>query len=181
MHGRGIFNSSRIWTVFSSMMRAPPSHASAMFCTSCPCGPAAGPSGVDARCPWNSTERSRSGKPRKNLLFGKSKILPSLRYSWNARRNSSGSGSGTSSAIGLLQCSHIGQREGRVELGRLHQVADRYALHHRVRHVFFARPEPNGGHAHQAHGTHAVGAERPLVHHRLRSEEHTSELQSPMY
>lgn len=37
---------SRIWTVFSSMKRPPVSQEVTIFCASCVCGPAAGPTGV---------------------------------------------------------------------------------------------------------------------------------------
>src|SRR5579885_3024926 len=51
MQGRLITSSSRIWTVFSSIIREPPSQASATFCASWSCGPAAGPKGVPAGKP----------------------------------------------------------------------------------------------------------------------------------
>src|ERR1039458_3877514 len=149
--------------------------------------PAAGPRGVAARWPWNSTDRSSPGMPRKNLFAGRSKILPSREYSRKARRNNSGNGIGTSSAIGGLRRGGVNQRERRVPLRRFHQVANRHPLHHRVRHFFFSRTEADGRNAHQSHRGHAVGAESPLVDDRFfvpeaaeggRSEEHTSELQS---
>ena len=54
MQGRGISSSSRIWTVFSSMNRAPVSQAEMMFWVSWVWGPAAGPTGVPNRSPRNS-------------------------------------------------------------------------------------------------------------------------------
>src|SRR5581483_4456886 len=121
------------------MMRDPPSQDRTIFCASCPCGPAAGPSGVAARSPWKDTERSSPGISRKNLLFGKSKILPSRSYSRTARRHNRGKGIGFSSATSSSCCKD--QRKCCVELRGCDQVCDRHALAHTVRHLFFTRPE----------------------------------------
>src|ERR1017187_8648313 len=97
--------------------------------------------------------------PRKNLFPGRSKILPSREYSRKARRNNSGSGIGTSSAIAVLRRGGVNQGEGRVPLGGIHQMLNWDALDDGVRDFLFAGTEADGGHAHQAHGGHAVSGE----------------------
>src|ERR1035438_8929923 len=166
MQGRGIFSSSRTCTVFSSMIRDPPSHARTMFCASCPCGPAAGPSGVEARWPCTLTDRSRPGSPRKKLLAGRSKIFPSRSNSRKARCTRRANGMGLSSAILFFDSGDVSQRESRVELRRLNQMLNRNALDHAVRDIFLAWAEADRRHAHCPHRSDAVGAEDPLVHHR---------------
>ena len=75
---------SRTCTVFSSITRAPASHARTMFCASCVCGPAEGPSGAAARRPWIST--GVFGKT--NARSGRSKMLLFRSSSSNARATS---------------------------------------------------------------------------------------------
>src|SRR5258708_28965418 len=96
--GRGMVKRSLIWTVLSSRMRLPASQERTMFWAICPWGPAAGPTGLAARCPWRRTEVSRSGEPCQNFRAGRSKTLPSPSTSWNRRRKRAANGAGISSA-----------------------------------------------------------------------------------
>ena len=47
IHGFSIFKTSSFCTVFSSINRAPQRQETMIFCTSCVCGPAAGPTGTE--------------------------------------------------------------------------------------------------------------------------------------
>src|SRR3989304_3846301 len=64
MQGRGISNSSRICTVFSSKVLAPPSQPRTMFCAIWVCGPAAGPIGGGAGRRPPLTNKTEAGATR---------------------------------------------------------------------------------------------------------------------
>src|SRR5262245_6374345 len=100
MQGRGMVSRSFTWTVFSSRIRLPASHDRTTFWAIWSWGPAAGPTGLAARRPWNSTEVSRAGSPCQNLRRGRSKTFPSRSYSRSIRRRRTGNGAGQSSATG---------------------------------------------------------------------------------
>src|SRR5262245_61131010 len=102
MHGRGMVRRSLIWTVFSSRMRDPASQERTMFCAIWSCGPAAGPTGFDARRPWNVTDVSRSAEPFQNFRAGRSKIFSSRSSSRSMRRRRFGKGAGIRSTRRLL-------------------------------------------------------------------------------
>jgi hypothetical protein len=57
-----------------------------MFCAIWSWGPAAGPTGLEARCPWKRTEVSRSAAPCQNFRAGRSKIFCSRSCSRSIRR-----------------------------------------------------------------------------------------------
>src|SRR3984885_6201436 len=87
-------------------------------------------------------------------------------YSRKARRNSSGKGIGTSSAMALVHSLHIREREGGIEPRGLDEGADRHPLDPAVRHVFLTRAEANRGYSHDSHRADSIGAEDPLIHDR---------------
>ena len=68
-----------------------------MFWASWVCGPAAGPSGLDARWPWIETDRSRAGSPRKKWRAGRSKAARLSASSRKRRVTRTPKGTGTRS------------------------------------------------------------------------------------
>ena len=55
IQGLGIVNLSFNWIVLSSIILPPPNQDRTIFCAICVCGPAAGPSGVEAFLPLKMT------------------------------------------------------------------------------------------------------------------------------
>ncbi len=78
MQGRLTSISSRIWTVFSSMNRAPQSQLDTIFCASWVCGPAATPRG--AATVWPNIFRASLGCGTWKFCFGIPRTV-----SWSSR------------------------------------------------------------------------------------------------
>ena len=114
MQGRLISSWSRIWTVFSSKIRAPPSHDSTMFWASWLCGPAAGPMGVAATRPMKSTDRSGPFDTSKNRAVGMSKMRLRELHSRAIRSRRALNGNGVSGAAAsvIVLPSQLGVQPG---------------------------------------------------------------------
>ena len=76
MQGLWTSSSSRVWTVLSSIRRAPASHAATMFCAICVCGPAATPYGVSSTVPRSTRRKRSSARGTKNPARGMPKTDP---------------------------------------------------------------------------------------------------------
>ena len=89
-----------IWTVLSSMTREPAAQASTMFCASCACGPAAGPTG-DLRAMAvhvDATDRARRAGATPCAAADR-RATPGAAGSTSTRCSSSAKGIGRSSAM----------------------------------------------------------------------------------
>ncbi len=100
-------------------MRPPASQESTMFWASCVCGPAAGPTGVEARWEKCRALKSNSFPGTNQLRSGRSKMDWLASTSWRIRRTKSGNAIGVNFAIRQSRSSFGSSQDLSLPGGRL--------------------------------------------------------------